>query len=87
MHVGLRYVGHFEGVLEIENIVKIFNAVVLGLPEYAKFNEIKYDIPEVAGFAQAPFIEQGRCHGAILIQSVLPDSMAQLRPGDVPLVG
>lgn len=75
--------GLAEGVVEIEDVGKIFGFIVVLFAEDACFDEEKDHIAEVERLADAPFVDEGGSHGAELFEGEIAKSFDELSTRDV----
>jgi hypothetical protein len=57
---------------------EIFAAVFICLAEDTVLNELEDDLPEILATFDAPSIEKGYSHGAILVDCIVPDAIQKL---------
>src|SRR4029450_13851529 len=68
-------------LLEIVNVFKVLYRILLGFPENAGTDQVKYHMPDVFAGTDSPAIEHGHHHWAEFLERVLPDAIEQFRAG------
>ncbi len=74
-----------QAVVEIENVVEIFAAVVVGFLHLTNIDQVEDDLTKVAGRVNTPLVEHVLREHAVLLHGVLADGFAELLAGDVLL--
>ncbi len=77
--------GPGKGRLKIIDLIEVFQAVGFRFTEDPVFDEVEDDLAEIRGGMDSPGFEKGAGHGAVLIESVLADTLAEFAAGDVAL--
>ncbi len=75
--------GGAEGVVEIVEVVEVFDFILVGFAEQAGGEEGEDDFAEVAGGADAPPFENGLGEGAERGQGVAAQAVGEFGPGDL----